>query len=148
MTWEEVAELLGLGPLPEEGGLFVETFRDAHSTAIYYLLVAPDFSALHQLSTTEVVHHYAGAPVQMLLLGEDGAIEEPVLGDDLFEGQRPQLVIPPGTWQGSETLGEWSLLGATVAPPFTFDMFALGSPEHLTAGWPDAAERIAALTRV
>lgn len=147
MTGDEVAELLGLAPLPEEGGLFAETFRDVHSTAIYYLLIPPDFSALHRLSTAEVVHHYAGAATQMLLLGEDGTVEEPVLGPDLDAGERPQLTVPAGTWQGNRSLGEWSLLGATVAPPFDPSMFEAGVAEELLAGWPQAGERITALTR-
>lgn len=147
MTGEEVADLLGLTPLPEEGGLFIETFRDAHATAIYYLLVAPEFSALHRLSTAEVVHHYAGAPTQMLLLHEDGTVDEPVLGSDLSAGERPQLCLPSGTWQGNETLGEWTLMGATVAPPFEPSMFEAGVADELVAGWPQAAERITALTR-
>lgn len=147
MTGDEVAELLGLAPLPEEGGLFAETFRDGHSTAIYYLLIPPDFSALHRLSTAEVVHHYAGAPTQMLLLGEDGTVDEAVLGPDLGAGERPQLTVPAGTWQGNRSLGEWSLLGATVAPPFDPSMFEAGVAEELLAGWPQAAERITGLTR-
>lgn len=147
MTGEEVADLLGLTPLPEEGGLFAETFRDAHATAIYYLLIPPDFSALHRLTTAEVVHHYAGAPTQMLLLAEDGTVQEPVLGPDLDAGERPQLTVPAGAWQGNQSLGEWSLLGATVAPPFEPSMFEAGVTDQLVAGWPQAAERIAALTR-
>lgn len=147
MTGEEVATLLDLRPLPEEGGLFSETFRDAHCTAIYYLLIAPEFSAMHRLSAPEVVHHYAGAPAQMLLLAEDGSVDEPVLGPDLAAGQRPQLSVPPGTWQGNQTLGEWTLLGATVAPPFDPAMFEAGVADELTPAWPQAAERIAALTR-
>ena len=57
---ERVAGLLGLRPLPDEGGLYRQTFADAHSSAIYFLLLAPDFSALHRLAATETYHWYAG----------------------------------------------------------------------------------------
>ena len=95
----------GLEPLPDEGGMFRRTYADAHSSAIYYLLVAPDFSALHALSATETYHWYAGAPLRLLLLHPDGGATEPVLGPDLAAGQRPQQVVPAGTWQGSSPRG-------------------------------------------
>jgi uncharacterized protein len=144
---ERVAELLGLEPLPGEGGLFRRTHIDAHSSAIYYLLLAPDFSALHRLSATETYHWYAGAPLRLLLLDADGRVTEPVLGPDLAAGQRPQIVVPAGTWQGSSPAGEWSLVGTTTAPPFDWAGFELGERAALTARYPEAAERITQLTR-
>jgi predicted cupin superfamily sugar epimerase len=144
---ERVAALLGLEPLPDEGGLFRRTHIDAHSSAIYFLLISPDFSAMHLLTATETYHWYAGAPLRLLLLGGDGQVSEPVLGPDLAAGQRPQIVVPAGTWQGSSSTGEWTLVGTTTAPPFDWEGFELGERAALAAGYPAAAERIAALTR-
>jgi uncharacterized protein len=144
---ERVAALLGLEPLPDEGGLFRRTHIDQHSSAIYFLLVAPDFSAMHRLTATETYHWYAGAPLRLLLLGGDGRVAEPVLGPDLATGERPQIVVPAGTWQGSSSAGEWTLVGTTAAPPFDWEGFELGERAALTAGYPDAARRIVALTR-
>ena len=144
---ERVAQLLGLEPLPDEGGLFRRTHIDAHSSAIYFLLIAPDFSAVHRLTATETYHWYAGSPLHLLLLDAAGRVAEPVLGPDLAAGQRPQIVVPAGTWQGSAPAGEWSLVGTTTAPPFDWDGFELGERAALTAGYPAAAGRIAALTR-
>ncbi len=144
---ERVAELLGLEPLPGEGGLFRRTHIDEHSSAIYYLLLAPDFSALHRLTATETYHWYAGAPLRLLLLDADRRVTEPVLGPDLTAGQRPQIVVPAGTWQGSSPAGEWSLVGTTTAPPFDWAGFELGERAALTARYPEAADRITGLTR-
>jgi uncharacterized protein len=144
---ERIAALLGLEPLPDEGGLFRRTHIDAHSSAIYFLLIAPDFSAMHRLTATETYHWYAGAPLRLLLLGGDGQVSEPVLGPDVAAGQRPQIVVPAGTWQGSSSTGEWTLVGTTTAPPFDWEGFELGEQAALTTGYPAAAERIAALTR-
>lgn len=143
-----IAALLGLEPLPDEGGLFRRTHLDAHSSAIYYLLLAPDFSALHRLDVTETYHFYAGDPLRLLLLGPGGEVAEPVVGPDVAAGQRPQLVVPAGTWQGSAPAGEWSLVGTTVAPPFDWRHFQLGDRADLLARYPAAAQRIVALTRV
>jgi predicted cupin superfamily sugar epimerase len=144
---ERVAALLGLEPLPGEGGLFRRTHLDAHSSAIYYLLLAPEFSALHALASTETYHWYAGSPLRLLLLGAAGTVAEPVLGPDLAAGQRPQVVVPTGTWQGSNPDGPWSLVGTTTAPPFRWSDFRLGARAELTSGYPAARDRIAALTR-
>jgi len=144
---ERIARLLGLEPLPDEGGLFRRTHVDAHSSAIYFLLIAPEFSAMHRLTATETYHWYAGSPLRLLLLGPDGRVDEPVLGADLAAGQRPQLVVPAGTWQGSSSTGEWTLVGTTTAPPFDWDGFELGDRAALTAAYPAAAARIAELTR-
>jgi uncharacterized protein len=144
---ERVAALLGLEPLPDEGGLFRRTHIDAHSSAIYYLLLAPEFSALHRLGATETYHWYSGAPLRLLLLHPGGGVEEPVLGPDVAIGQRPQVVVPAGTWQGSCSAGAWSLVGTTTAPPFDWERFELGHRAELAARHPTAVARIVELTR-
>jgi uncharacterized protein len=144
---ERVAGLLGLAPLPDEGGLYRQTFVDAHSSAIYFLLIAPDFSALHRLDATETYHWYAGSSLRLLLLSGDGQAAEPTLGADLDAGERPQIVVPGGTWQGSSPVGAWSLVGTTMAPPFAWSGFRLGVRAELLARWPSARARITALTR-
>lgn len=145
---ERIAAVLGLEPLPDEGGMFRRTHIDQHSSAIYYLLLAPEFSALHALTATETYHFYAGAPLRLLLLHPDGRVEEPVLGPDVGAGQRPQVVVPAGTWQGSSSAGAWTLVGTTMAPPFDWTGFRLGDRAELTARFPGVAARIEALTRV
>jgi predicted cupin superfamily sugar epimerase len=163
-----IIELLGLVPLPEEGGLFRQTYRAAEvipaaalpprygaprrlSTAIYYLLTDdPDsFSALHRLKTDEIYHFYLGDPVEMLLLHPDGRNERVVLGQDLAAGQRVQIVVPVGSWQGSRLIrgGRYALLGTSMAPGYEKEDFELGSREALLRDYPDQAEFIWALTR-
>ena len=144
---ERIARLLELEPLPDEGGLFRRTHIDAHSSAIYYLLLSPDFSAVHRLGATETYHWYGGAPLRLLLLHPDGGVSEPVLGPDVAAGQRPQVVVPAGTWQGSSSGGEWTLVGTTTSPPFDWTHFELGDRTHLLGQYPAAAARIGELTR-
>ncbi len=147
LSSDRVIELLGLEPLPHEGGMWAQTWRSPHGTAIYALLRPGDFSALHRLDGVEVYQFHAGAPLRMLLLHPDGQVAEPVLGVDLERGQRPQVVVPARVWQGSETTGEWTLFGTTMAPPFSWEGFELGDREQLAALYPQVAERIRRLTR-
>jgi hypothetical protein len=145
-TPQEIIEQLALEPLPDEGGFFRRTYTDGLD-AIYYLIISPDFSALHRLAHVEVFHFYAGAPAKMLLLHCDGTTTAPVIGLDLLGGHRPQVVVTPGTWQATESLGEWTLLGATASPPYTPDIFELGQADLLSERWPTAAMEIRRLAR-
>lgn len=156
-----IIELLGLEPLPVEGGLFRETWRSEAAepipaggvigTAIYFALTdEPDsFSAMHRLRETEIWHFYTGDPVALLLLHPDGSVERPVLGPDVLAGQRPQVIVPPGVWMGGALSpgGRFALLGTTMAPGFTPSSFETGGRDRLIADWPEAAAEIEQLTR-
>jgi predicted cupin superfamily sugar epimerase len=97
----------------------------------------------------EIYSFHAGAPARMLLLHPDGTVTRPVLGIDLAAGQRPQVAVPAGVWQATETTGEWTLLGTFMAPPYTDDCVEFGD-DRLTAEFPQAAgdiERLAVMSR-
>jgi predicted cupin superfamily sugar epimerase len=85
----------------------------------------------------------------MLQLSPDGGSERVVIGNDLAAGERPQVVVRRGVWQGSRLVqgGSWALLGCTVSPWFEFVDYAEGGRAELIAGWPEAREMIEALTR-
>ena len=53
--------------------------------------------------------------------------------------------MPAGVWQATETLGEWSLLGTFMAPPYTDDCVTFGD-ETLASAYPTAAADIRRLT--
>jgi uncharacterized protein len=130
-TAAEVIALLALAPHPE-GGHFRETFRDgrmvesgrAASTAIYYLLARGERSRWHRIDAVEVWHWYAGAPLA-LDIAEEGQARTVRLGGDLRGRERPQAVVPAGAWQQAASLGDWTLVGCTVAPGFEFAGFEL-----------------------
>ena len=121
---DRLIQLLELKPHPE-GGHFRETFRDvgsgrAHSTAIYFLLKAGEVSRWHRVDAAEVWHYYRGAPLE-LRFGK----QTYVLGADIDEAQVPQIVVPAGAWQSARSLGDYTLVGCTVAPGFEFDHFEI-----------------------
>jgi predicted cupin superfamily sugar epimerase len=131
LTAADVIGMLGLEPHPE-GGHFRETFRDASprdgraaSTAIYFLLAAGEVSRWHRVDAAEVWHWYAGAPLELSIAPPDAAPVSLRLGQDLHAGQRPQATVPPRHWQSARSLGEWTLVGCTVAPGFVFEHFEL-----------------------
>ena len=84
------------------------------------MLERGDRSAWHRVDSAEVWHWYAGAPLE-LRIGK-GSL---ALGNELGAGQRPQGVVPRGEWQSAQSLGDWTLVGCTVAPGFEFAHFEM-----------------------
>lgn len=163
-TIEELSALLNLQPHPE-GGYFAETYRapeaiatealpdrytmpHVHGTAIYYLLTAETFSALHRLRSDEIFHFYLGDPVEMLQFHPEGKGERILLGAEISAEIRPQVVVPQGVWQGARLVpgGEFALLGCTVAPGFEYVDFEIGDRASLLEAYPDFRDEILALT--
>ena len=135
-TATEIIARLELKPHPE-GGHYRETFRDAgadssgraQSTAIYFLLARGERSHWHRIDAVEVWHYYAGSPLTLQIADAGAAPHAVTLGPDLAAGQRPQAIVPAQAWQAAESIGDWSLVGCTVAPGFEFTAFEL-APKH------------------
>ena len=157
-----IIKQLGLEPHPERG-FYRQTYRasldvpsSTHgaartaSTAIYFLVTAsePD-TYLHRLKSDEIFHLYDGGPLDILRLFPDGAWDVARLGMDLAAGERPQIVIPAGTWFGTALVvgASHCLVGCTVAPGFDFADFELAAGPDLAARYPEAAARIQRMTR-
>ena len=147
MKADHLIQRLGLKKLPGEGGYYKETYRSEEmagddrslSTAIYYLITSEANSKMHRLNSDEIFHFYFGDPVQMLLLYPTGESRIVFMGDNLPSGQRTQLVVPKGTWQGAMVVeGEhgYAFMGTTRAPGFEFEDFELGARESLLLRFP------------
>jgi hypothetical protein len=149
---------LGLAPHPE-GGFFRETFRAplevdapqgrrAASTAIYFLLPAGTFSALHRVRSDEAWHHYDGDPIDLHTIDDDGLHAIARLGRAIARGERPQVVVPAGVWQAAVPIGAtYALCGCTVAPGFDFVDFEMPARGALVERFPALRDVVAALTR-
>jgi len=132
MTADQIIAMLGLEPHPE-GGHYAETWRAeantgqrAAGTAIYFLLKEGERSHWHRVDAAEIWHFYAGAPLTL----EVGR-ESFTLGPDLVAGQRPQIIVPPHSWQAARSQGAWTLVGCTVSPAFDFAGFEMAPPDFI-----------------
>jgi uncharacterized protein len=137
----QLAELLDLEPHPE-GGWYRQTWRSAVSlappgydgerataTAIYFLLNPGETSRWHRVASDELWLWHAGGPLTLTLGGSGEAPGDPVdraLGPSFATGERPQLVVPGGTWQSAAPAGpEAVLVTCVVSPGFEFADFEL-----------------------
>ncbi|EFJ17135.1 hypothetical protein SELMODRAFT_179045 [Selaginella moellendorffii] len=178
---KELQELLSLTPHPE-GGFFCESFRDDSvilrketlpsqfkvdrpvSTAIYFLLPSGSVSKLHRIPSSEVWHFYAGDPLTVLEIHDNGEVKQTVIGPDLAAGQKLQYTVQPMVWFGAfptkdlidttkcvkasprDSDKNFSLVGCTVAPGFEFQDFVMGESEELKKLFPHLADVIEYLT--
>ncbi|WP_458766808.1 cupin domain-containing protein [Cupriavidus basilensis] len=165
---DQLIQRFGLQPHPE-GGYYRETHRDAvrvsrvshvshegagnlathaASTAIYYLLCDSAYSAWHRIRSDEVWHFYAGCPLNVHVLEQDGSLTTHRLGNALADDDAVfQAVVRAGCWFAAERSDPdgFSLVGCTVAPGFEFSEFELADAGSLLASHPRHAALIARL---
>jgi predicted cupin superfamily sugar epimerase len=127
-----------------EGGyyrrLFTAARRDADgraaSSAILFLLPGGAVSRWHRVDADELWHYHEGAPLELLIGDVPDAVRVERLGP-VTDEQLPQRVVPAQAWQAARSLGEFTLVGCTVAPEFRFEGFRLLADDPAAlAAWP------------
>jgi predicted cupin superfamily sugar epimerase len=129
----QIVQQLCLKPHPE-GGWYREIYRSAIEvggpkgpraalTTIYYLLERDQVSRWHVVDADEIWHFYGGESLELLTYDPAaGAFKRHLLGS-LAEGAELVTVVAAGIWQAARSLGDYSLLGCSVAPGFEFADF-------------------------
>lgn len=130
---------LELLPHPE-GGYYREVYRNEtnHSfpgfegtrsiaTSIFFLLEAPQVSALHRIKSDEIWYYHNGGNLEIIELDENGAEHITLLGKDLDKGAVLQHVVKAGRWFGARLPegSSYCLVGCQVSPGFDFRDFEL-----------------------
>lgn len=141
-------EKLNLLPHPE-GGYYKETYRSelvvsTHgyekrnvSTAIYFLLEDNDRSKFHRIKSDELWFFHQGKPLEIVAI-IDGALVKYLLGNNLENDEKPQIIIPANTWFAAKIKSEtgFALVSCTVAPGFDFSDFELAERQKLLNAFP------------
>ena len=148
-----------------EGGYFRETYRSKgeinftesddlsgnrnYSTCIYFLLTSEQFSSFHRIKQDEIWHFYSGSAIRLFMISPQGDLTEHIIGNDLLQGQNPQLVVPANHWFAAEIVepNSFALVGCTVAPGFDFSDFELANRQELSIQFPQHQSLIEKLTR-
>jgi len=121
-----------------EGGRFREVFRSravvtsrtgkARSaiTHIYFSLNQGEVSRFHQVSADEIWNLYKGSGIRIYTW--DGTHSQPTCTELSPQANEFCHVVPAGTWQAAEPMGESVLVGCSVGPGFEFSDFQLIDP--------------------
>jgi uncharacterized protein len=134
---QDLIKELRLEPHPE-GGYFREVFRSPHKvqplddrrsarsalTTIYFLLAKGQHSRWHRVASDEAWHFYEGDPLEVFWIEGENTVHQELLGQGLPDSY-PMCVVPAGCWQAARPLGEYSLVGCSVAPGFEFEDFEM-----------------------
>ena len=136
---------LDLLPHPE-GGYYKETYRSELSinlesieenrqgsrslcTGIYFLLDKGNFSAFHRIKSDELWHFYAGDPITIHMIDQQGNYSAQDVGNNIDDGQVLQYLVPANTWFASEIKDDrsYALVGCTVSYGFDFNDFEMAN---------------------
>ena len=127
----EIIKLLGLQPHPE-GGHFCQTFCDTQLIDGKRPGIDGDLLSACARRTIRTgiasMRSKVGTGTQERAAPHDRRGRQRTivtLGADLEAGQRPQAIVPAHAWQSAETLGDWTLVGCTVAPGFEWAGFEM-----------------------
>ena len=114
--------------------------------AVLCFLVTTDAHlVMHRIPADQMYHHYQCDPLEVLLLYPGGKGEVRTMGQDLVGGQRPQLLIPAGTFHMSRPKGPlgWSLMGTSEWIGVEPADVETGDRARLAAAFPAMREAIA-----
>ena len=162
---EEIIKKLDLQPHPE-GGFFKETYRSEEnihaeslkpeyagsrncSTCIYFLLTSENNSNFHRIKQDEIWQFYDGSPIRLHTISPEGVHNSQIIGRDILNEEVPQLVVKGGDWFAAEVIhkNEFSLVGCTVSPGFSFEDFELPPRKQLLEKFPQHEDLILKFTR-
>jgi predicted cupin superfamily sugar epimerase len=142
----DLIDMLQLEPHPE-GGFYRRTFTSTRcdgagrpaSSAILFLLPGGSVSRWHRVDADELWHYYAGAPLELLIAETPERLRREILGPitEATKTSLPQRAVPAHAWQAARCLGDYTLVGCTVAPAFEFAGFELlADNAALQRDWP------------
>lgn len=147
-----------------EGGYFRRTYQSDHRekvqtdqgsryllTSIYYLLTSTSPIGHWHLNQSDIMHYYhLGDPIEYMLIHPNGTLQKIVMGPDITQGQKLQLMVPGGTWKASRLMAEkagYGLISEAVSPGFDYSDMQLGKPEAMLKQFPQHASFIRAFSK-
>jgi predicted cupin superfamily sugar epimerase len=102
---------------------------------------------LHRIRNDQLYHYYLGDPLEVFMLLGDGRTQRVIVGPDLRNGQRLQLVIPGNTFHTARLLehGQWFLGASTEWPGVIPADVEIGNVDLLARKYPAVAADLHAI---
>ena len=130
-AYEKIIEILDLAK-HDEGGYFRQTYksdfivqpengsyRRSCATHIYYYLQRGMYSKFHKVKHDEIWNLYDGEGVKLHVYDDkNNKVDEQILSKSHFKFH---TVVHGDLWQAAEPVGDFVLVGCTVAPGWEFE---------------------------
>jgi uncharacterized protein len=116
-------------------------------SALYFMVTPSAPVRLHRIRNDQLYHYYLGDPLEVFLLGNDGKSERVMVGPDLRNGERVQLLIPSNTFHTARVLGRcrWFLGASTEWPGVVPADVEMGDLDTLAAKYPELGPDLRAI---
>jgi len=116
-------------------------------SALYFLVTPGAPVRLHRIRNDQLYHCYLGDPIEVLLLHANGQPDRVVVGPDIRNGQRVQLLIPGNTFHTARLVGRqrWFLGASTEWPGVIPADVDIGNLDELAQRYPAVAEELRAI---
>jgi uncharacterized protein len=130
-------------------GVLPPPFAEARpvGSALYFMVTLGAPVRLHRIRNDQLYHYYLGDPLEVLMLHADGSMERVVVGPDLRNGQRVQLLIPGNTFHTARLAGrgQWFLGASTEWPGVVPADVEIGNLDLLSNKYPAMAADLRAI---
>jgi uncharacterized protein len=116
-------------------------------SALYFMVTPGAPVRLHRIRNDQLYHYYLGDPLEVFLLHADGTTERTIVGPDLRNGQRVQLLIPGNTFHTARLTGHrrWFLGASTEWPGVMPADVEIGNLDELAGKYPAVAADLHAI---
>jgi uncharacterized protein len=117
-------------------------------SALYFLVTPTAPVRLHRIRNEQLYHYYLGDPLEVFLLHADGTVEQVIVGPDLRNGHRVQLLIPGNTFHTARLIGprRWFLGASTEWPGVVpAEDVEIGKLDEIAARYPSVADDLRAI---
>lgn len=116
-------------------------------SALYFMVTPGAPVRLHRIRNEQLYHYYLGDPIEIFMLHADGSGERAVVGPDLRQGQRVQLLIPGNTFHTARLIGQgrWFLGASTEWPGVIPAYVEIGDLDALAGKYPAVAQDLRAI---
>jgi predicted cupin superfamily sugar epimerase len=116
-------------------------------SALYFMVTPHAPVRLHRIRNDQLYHYYLGDPLEVFLLHTDGHTERIIVGPDLRNGHRVQLLIPGNTFHTARLIGrrQWFLGASTEWPGVVPADVEIGNLDELAGIYPSVAADLRAI---
>jgi predicted cupin superfamily sugar epimerase len=110
-------------------------------SALYFMVTPVAPVRLHRIRNDQLYHYYLGDPIEVFMLHGDGTTERAVVGPDLRNSERVQLMIPGNTFHTARLIGRrhWFLGASTEWPGVIPADVEIGDLDALAQRYPAVA---------